>query len=219
VILVRGLFPWPSLILRRSRSPAATQSLPSPPAGPHSRPRPRRHDALVLSAPIATLLRIGQKWHLRARYSKLYFLKFLISENMLHSIWLAERTRTSWRHEHDLEWSPSDGEGTECVAAGDLDRLRIRLIEALIIKYIYCEGNKRPFCSTPRFPVLTTTTLCTIIQLIASFWKASKRWLCRKQRNKEPGKDLIYFKTLFKQQVFFLKMQRNTTLHFVMLSY
>ena len=55
-----------------------------------------RHDALVLSAPIATLLRIGQKWHLRARYSKLYFLKFLISEKMLPWIWLAERTRASW---------------------------------------------------------------------------------------------------------------------------
>jgi len=46
---------------------------------------------------------------------------------MLHSIWLVERTRASWRHEHDLEWSPSDGEGRECVTASDLDRLRIRL--------------------------------------------------------------------------------------------
>ena len=47
---------------------------------------------------------------------------------MLHWIWLAERTRASWRHEHDLEWSPSDGEGRECVTVSDLDRLRIRLI-------------------------------------------------------------------------------------------
>ena len=116
-----------SLILRRSRSLAVTHSLPSPSNGLHSRSCSWRHDALVLSASIATLLRIGQKWHLRARYSKLYFLKFLISENMLHSIWLTERTRASWRHEHDLEWSPSDGEGRECVTASDLDRLRIRL--------------------------------------------------------------------------------------------
>ena len=116
-----------SLILRRSRSLAVTHSLPSPSDGLHSRSCSWRHDALVLSAPIATLLRIGQKWHLRARYSKLYFLKFLISENMLHLIWLAERRRASWRHEHDLEWSPSDGEGRECVTVSDLDRLRIRL--------------------------------------------------------------------------------------------
>ena len=118
-----------SLILRRSRSLAVTHSLPSPSDGLHSRSCSWRHDALVLSAPIATLLRIGQKWHLRARYSKLYFLKFLISENMLHWLWLAERRRASWRHEHDLEWSPSDGEGRECVTASDLDRLRIRLVE------------------------------------------------------------------------------------------
>ena len=116
-----------SLILRRSRSLAVTHSLPSPSDGLHSRSCSWRHNALVLSAPIATLLRIGQKWHLRARYSKLYFLKFLISENILHSIWLAERTRATWRHEHDLEWSPSDGEGRECVTVSDLDRLRIRL--------------------------------------------------------------------------------------------
>ena len=100
-----------SLILRRSRSLAVAHSLPSPSDGLHSRSCSWRHDALVLSAPIATLLRNGQKWYLRARYSKLYSLKFLISENMLHSIWLAERTRASWRHEHDLEWSPSDGDG------------------------------------------------------------------------------------------------------------
>ena len=110
-----------SLILRRSRSLAVTHSLPSPSDGLHSRSCSWRHNALVLFAPIATLLRIGQKWHLRARYSKLYFLKFLISENMLHSIWLAERKRASWRHEHDLEWS------RECVTLSDLDRLRIRL--------------------------------------------------------------------------------------------
>ena len=72
----------PSLILRRSRSVAVTHSLPSPSYGLHSGSCSWRHDALVLSAPIATLLRIGQKWHLRARYSKLYFLKFLISENV-----------------------------------------------------------------------------------------------------------------------------------------
>ena len=116
-----------SLILRRSRSLAVTQSLPSPSDGLHSRSCSWRHDAIVLSAPIATLLRIGQKWHLRARYSKLYFLKFLISENMLHLIWLAERRRASWRHEHDLEWSSSDGEGRECFTASDLERLRIKL--------------------------------------------------------------------------------------------
>ena len=69
-----------------------------------------------------------KNWNFCARYSKLYFLKFLISENMLHSIGLAERTRASWRHEHDLEWSPSDGEGRECVTTSDLDRLRIRLL-------------------------------------------------------------------------------------------
>ena len=79
------------------------------------------------------------------------------------------------------------------------------------------KGIKVHFVPHPDF-ILTTTTLCTIIQLIPSFWKVSKRWLCRKQRNKEPGKDLIYFKTLFKQQLFFPKMQRNTTLHFVILS-
>ena len=72
----------PSLILRRSRSLAVTHSLPSPSDGLHSRSCSWRHDALVLSAPIATLVRIGQKWNLRARYSKLYFLKFLISENV-----------------------------------------------------------------------------------------------------------------------------------------
>ena len=32
-----------------------------------------RHDALVLREPIAKLLRNGQKWHLRARFSKLDF--------------------------------------------------------------------------------------------------------------------------------------------------
>ena len=39
----------------------------------------------------------------------------------------SRRARASWRHEHDLEWSPSDGEGRECVTASALDRLRIRL--------------------------------------------------------------------------------------------
>ena len=34
--------------------------------------------------------------------------------------------------EHDLEWSPSDGEGRECVTASDLDRLRIRLLRLLL---------------------------------------------------------------------------------------
>ena len=36
-------------------------------------------------------------------------------------------TKGRWRQEQGLEPSPSDGEGRECVAASDLDRLRIRL--------------------------------------------------------------------------------------------
>ena len=51
----RGLKANHSLILRRSRSLAVTHSLPSPSDGLHSRSCSWRHDALVLSAPIATV--------------------------------------------------------------------------------------------------------------------------------------------------------------------
>ena len=46
----------------------------------------------------------------------------------------SRRTRASWCNEHDLEWSPSNGEGRECVTKSDLDRLRIRLTVPIMVK-------------------------------------------------------------------------------------
>ena len=139
-----------SLILRRSRSLAVTHFLPSPSDGLHSRSFCWRHDAVVLSTNqiecniFSEIRNFRNVWKYEGNRAlienlarKCHFCPFLRSLAIG-----SRRKRASWRHEHDLEWSPSDGEGRECVTASDLDRLRIRLDQYETYLHIQILGTK-----------------------------------------------------------------------------
>ena len=86
-------------------------SLPSPSDGLHSRSCSWRHDTLVLSANqikcnIFSEIRNFRRQSLEYLASKRHFCPILRSVAIG-----VERTRASWQHKHNLEWSPSDGKG------------------------------------------------------------------------------------------------------------
>ena len=74
------------------------------------------------------------------------------------------RTRASWRHEHDLEWSPSDGEGRECVTASDLDCLRIRL--HLVSRRFTCEKAQETGWSHRFHKQSKFKALCSFLEVL-----------------------------------------------------
>ena len=87
----------------------------------------------------------------------------------------SRRTRASWRHEHDLEWSPSDGEGRECVTASDLDRLRIRLARSSLGMRTWKRGglNTKNYLQNKTIPYRRA---CSVIHFaIVPLWITTNR--------------------------------------------